>query len=218
MTSVITIWDWPLRVFHWLLVVVLVLAYWSGSVGGLLLEWHARFGALLLSLLCFRFCWGFLGTFHSRFKTFFPTPSRFIAYLSSNHNRYGHSPLAALSVIAMLIAVSIQSLTGLFVVDEDSEFYAPLSGWITNENQQQLTSWHVSWVNVVLFLISLHMLAISFHIIIKRKNIIMPMITGSIKVSGPNISESSVKVNNPGLIMSVLIAIIIFWLLMAEEY
>ncbi len=61
MKVTVTIWDWPLRVFHWLLVIAVVGAYATGKLGGNLTDWHGRLGCLVLGLLVFRLIWGFQG-------------------------------------------------------------------------------------------------------------------------------------------------------------
>jgi len=72
MKVTVTIWDWPLRVFHWLLVIAVVGGYVTGKLGGHLTDWHGRLGSLVLGLLVFRLIWGFIGTTHARFSSFFP--------------------------------------------------------------------------------------------------------------------------------------------------
>ena len=71
----VEIWDWPLRLFHWLLVIAVTGAYITGELGGELTDWHGRLGTLTLGLLVFRLVWGFIGPTHARFVNFLPSLS-----------------------------------------------------------------------------------------------------------------------------------------------
>src|SRR3954470_6752084 len=77
----VRVWDLPTRLFHWLLVACVVLLVITGYVGGDAMQWHARFGYTVLTLLLFRIVWGFIGGHWSRFRSFLYTPSSVIAYL-----------------------------------------------------------------------------------------------------------------------------------------
>ena len=76
----LSVWDWPLRIFHWLLVVAVIGAYTTGKLGGSLTEWHLIMGRLTLGLIVFRLLWGFIGTQSAQFKQFFPTINRLKRY------------------------------------------------------------------------------------------------------------------------------------------
>ena len=53
------IWDLPTRVFHWLLVGLVIAAYVTAELGEL--EWHERCGLSILTLVVARIVWGFIG-------------------------------------------------------------------------------------------------------------------------------------------------------------
>tara|TARA_Y100001970_G_C14005478_1_gene735623 strand:- start:406 stop:639 length:234 start_codon:yes stop_codon:yes gene_type:complete len=63
------IWDLPLRIFHWLLVIFVALAWYTVKVSGDM-DLHMLAGQAILALLIFRIIWGFIGTRHSLFKNF----------------------------------------------------------------------------------------------------------------------------------------------------
>ena len=46
----------------------------GSSCGGAVMQWHARLGYAVLTLLLFRICWGFLGGRWSRFSSFLHSP------------------------------------------------------------------------------------------------------------------------------------------------
>ncbi|MFZ6656474.1 cytochrome b/b6 domain-containing protein [Undibacterium sp. TJN19] len=67
----ILLWDLPLRLFHWLLVLAITTATVTGFVGGNWMNLHAKAGLAIVGLLSFRLAWGFVGTSYVRFSNFF---------------------------------------------------------------------------------------------------------------------------------------------------
>jgi cytochrome b len=175
---VVQVWDLPLRIFHWTLVIAIVAAYLTAEYGGSeWMQWHGRIGAFVLALLVFRVVWGIIGTHHARFRTFVPTPARIAAYLSGAWQSAGHNPLGALSVIALLILVGAQVLTGLFAND-DIAFAGPWSSWIDKASSDWLTGWHQQLFYVLSGFIGLHVLAVLFYLLVRKSDLVTPMITG----------------------------------------
>ncbi|WP_347989043.1 cytochrome b/b6 domain-containing protein [Methylomonas sp. AM2-LC] len=171
------IWDWPLRLFHWLLVLVVVGSYITGKLGGSLTDWHGRLGSLALGLIIFRLIWGFIGTTHARFSSFFPTILRLKTYVKGEWQGVGHNPVGALAVIALLISLSLLVVTGLFAND-DIAFEGPLFHLVDKDISDKLSGWHISLVNILILLVAIHVCAIVFYHKVKKTNLIVPMITG----------------------------------------
>ena len=97
MKKLIRVWDLPIRLFHWLLVFCIAGSLISVNLGGNAIQWHARFGYCILTLLVFRIIWGFIGSTHARFASFFPTRQGLLNYLQGQGPQYlGHNPLGAL--------------------------------------------------------------------------------------------------------------------------
>jgi cytochrome b len=180
---VVRVWDLPLRIFHWLLVVGIAGAYVTSQLGGDWMRWHGRIGSLVLALLVFRLIWGFIGTPHARFASFVPTPRRVVAYVRGRWRGAGHSPLGALSVIFLLTLVAAQVVTGLFSND-DIGFSGPLADWIGKDASEQLTGWHEQLFDALAGFILLHILAIVFYLVVRRSNLVAAMITGNKSVPG----------------------------------
>jgi len=178
------VWDLPLRIFHWLLVIGVVAAIITGKMGGPLMDWHARIGATLMGLLIFRLVWGFIGTPHARFASFFPTPARLVAYFKGHWRGVGHNPLGALSVIALLAILAIQVSTGLFATD-DIAFQGPLHGLVDQDTGNQLTHWHELSFNLLAVLMALHVGAIVFYWWARNTNLVLPMLTGDKSIPTP---------------------------------
>lgn len=180
----IRVWDLPTRLFHWLLVVLVLAAVITGQLGGALIPWHGRIGLAILGLLVFRLLWGFMGSTHARFLNFFPVPGRLLAYLRGQWRGVGHNPLGALSVLALLGILSLQAVTGLFAND-DIAFQGPLTALVDGEISQWLTRIHRLNFNLLLPLVGLHIGAILFYTLVKKDNLVKPMITGLKEVADP---------------------------------
>ncbi|MBU3567315.1 cytochrome b/b6 domain-containing protein [Polynucleobacter alcilacus] len=178
MKKIIRVWDLPIRLFHWLLVFCIVGSLISVNLGGNAIEWHARFGYCILTLLLFRLSWGFIGSKHARFTSFFPTRQGLLNYLQGRGPQYlGHNPLGALSVFALLIALSVQVATGLFV-DDEIAFQGPFAKYVSNATVSLLSSIHEGNQVVIYSLIAIHIAAIVYYQKFKGENLVKPMLDG----------------------------------------
>ena len=178
MKKIIRVWDLPIRLFHWLLVLCIVGSLISVNIGGNAIQWHAYFGYSILSLLIFRVIWGFVGSTHARFASFFPTKKAILDYLSGSAPRVlGHNPIGAMSVFALLFVLSIQVLTGLFV-DDEIAFQGPLAKYVSSSVGSFLSEIHESNQVVIYTLIVIHITAIWAYKKFKGENLIKPMISG----------------------------------------
>lgn len=177
------IWDLPLRLFHWLLVITLIAAYITGTLSGLWLEWHTHFGVFILSLIVFRITWGFIGSTYSRFSSFYPSTHRLKTFLASPQAKIGHSRLGALSIFAMLGLITTQAIFGLFALNDEIDIHGPLYALLSSSWSERLTLWHSQVINVLLLLAGLHVIAIGYYSWFKKCTLITPMITGKIKVA-----------------------------------
>lgn len=180
-TKMLRVWDWPTRLFHWLLACTVLGLFISGNVGGNWMEWHFRFGHLVLALLLFRISWGFVGGYWSLFSSFVPSPAglrRFVLEPTTWGNRPGHNPLGALSVLAMLAALAVQVASGL-LSDDEIAFSGPLVRYASGM-QVELATWFHTEVGkvVVLVLVLLHLVAIVFYSVVKKKHLVKAMLTG----------------------------------------
>ncbi|WP_020481619.1 cytochrome b/b6 domain-containing protein [Methylomonas sp. MK1] len=204
------IWDWPLRLFHWLLVVAVVGAYATGKLGGNLTDWHARFGSLILGLLVFRLIWGFIGTTHARFASFFPTFSRLVEYVKGEWQGVGHNPAGAIAIIALLAVLSFLAITGLFAND-DIAFEGPLFHAIDKEVSDKLSGWHIFAVNILLGLVAVHVSAIVLYQRLKKTNLVVAMLTGK-KQLPKSLAPSPIKPVGPiRFVITLLIAVTVVW-------
>jgi cytochrome b len=169
------VWDWPLRLFHWLLVLAIVAAYLTQYFGAM--DWHQRIGLTVIGLIVFRLVWGFVGTRHARFAEFVRGPAGVLAYLRGEWRGFGHTPLGGWSVLLLLLLPLAMAASGLFAND-DIAFAGLLSGWVNKSVSDQLTSLHYLGFNLLLGLIGLHLAAIAFYRLKRRVDLVRPMLTG----------------------------------------
>ncbi len=175
----VRVWDLPTRFFHWLLVASVLGQLVSVQLGAM--QWHFRFGYLVLSLLLFRLAWGLVGGYWSRFARFLPGPATLNAYLRGQappHWRVGHNPLGALSVWAILLLLLAQVGTGLFADDEIAT-QGPLSH-LASSAWVQLASFYHTKIGkfLVLAWVLVHVSAILWHRWAKAEDLITPMWRG----------------------------------------
>ncbi|MDD2724374.1 MAG: cytochrome b/b6 domain-containing protein [Methylovulum sp.] len=182
MKVTVRIWDFPIRLFHWLLVLAVVAAYVTATLGGNLMDWHGRIGSFILGLLIFRLIWGFIGSTYARFGSFLPTLPRLAAYLRGRWYGIGHNPLGALAVFALLADLSLLVGTGLCASD-DIAFEGPFYQLVDDESSRdKLSGLHVQAFNFLLVLVALHIASIVFYRVVKKTNLVVPMLTGKKEV------------------------------------
>ncbi len=175
------VWDLPTRLFHWLLVVAVVGLIVTGNLGGAWMNLHFRLGYAVLALLLFRLAWGFVGGYWSRFSSFIYSPFTLVRYLrgrSRPEHELGHSPTAAWSVLALLLVLSLQVVSGL-LSDDEIAFSGPLSRFAPSEWVSLSTAYHAEWGKLILVgLVVLHLLAIGYYKWIRKTSLVAAMITG----------------------------------------
>lgn len=140
-------------------------------------DWHIWSGCAILTLLIFRLLWGFVGSSTARWASFIRGPASVAAHLRGRWNGIGHTPLGALSVIAIFLALAVQVGLGLTSEDEDGIFMGPLARLVSIDASDKARDIHALWFNVILALIALHVAAILYYRLRGRK-LTKPMITG----------------------------------------
>jgi cytochrome b len=177
----VRIWDLPTRMFHWSLAASLVGLTATGYAGGAWMQTHGRIGSFVLALLLFRVVWGCVGGLWSRFTSFVPTPGALMRYLrgqATPEQEAGHSPIGALSVLAMLLVLFTQVATGL-VADDGGGFTGPLNELVSSAAGLTATVLHKQVGQWLLFgLVLLHVVAIAFYRIVRRRKLVQAMLDG----------------------------------------
>lgn len=184
----VRVWDLPIRFFHWLLLLLIVAAIITEKIGGNVIVWHFRCGYAALTLILFRILWGLVGGKYARFSSLIHHPSTIIAYAkglrSDLREKYlGHNPLGGLSALALLAAVLMQAVSGLFANDDIAN-EGPFSTLVGKALSDKITWFHTEVsIDVVYFLIGLHIAAIAYYYFVKKENLVTPMITGDKEAS-----------------------------------
>jgi cytochrome b len=179
----VRIWDLPTRSFHILLILCVIGLVATGEIGGDVMQLHFWFGYAVLTLVLFRFAWGFVGGHWSRFINFVPTPSKLLTYVHALRNKQtphhvGHNPLGALSVIGMLSVLLVQVFSG-FMSDDEISNTGPWTAWVPADWVELATEYHSDVGKVLLiFLIALHVGTVLYYKRIKHDDLITPMLTG----------------------------------------
>jgi cytochrome b len=169
------VWDLPVRLVHWTLAGLIAFSWWS--VHNHHTDWHIWSGCAILTLLIFRLLWGFFGSSTARFANFVRGPRAVRDYLKGKWTGIGHTPLGALSVLALLGAVVVQVGLGLISEDEDGIYMGPLARLVSSDTSDTARDIHELWFNVILCLVVLHIGAILFYRL-RGKHLTKPMITG----------------------------------------
>ena len=181
----VAVWDLPIRIFHWGLVALIAFSWWSASYDHL--QWHIYSGFAVLFALLFRIAWGLVGSSTARFASFVRGPRGLMRYFgdTSAWTAVGHSPLGALSVVAMLGLLAAQVGFGLILVDEEGEFSGPLAHLVDDQTSELARTTHHALFNVVLGFIILHVAAILYYRVVKRRRLIGAMVRGSSREYSP---------------------------------
>ena len=80
-------------------------------------------------------------------------------------------------MLVLLAATLAQGISGLFNNDE-IEWFGPLSEKASSALVEQMSWFHNNFYNVLLFIIGVHIIAALLYLLIKKQNLIVPMITG----------------------------------------
>jgi len=173
------VWDLPLRLFHWGLAAAVLTSVISVNIGRM--DIHERSGLTVLALVAFRVLWGFLGGHHARFANFVKSPLAVLAWLRSPSDRSaprqaGHSPLAALSVLALLLVTGFMAMTGMFSTD-GILFDGPLAHLAPAQSGAVTKVHHLGKLALILLVI-MHLAAILAYKFGKKVNLTSAMVTG----------------------------------------
>ncbi|MEN2978567.1 cytochrome b/b6 domain-containing protein [Tistrella bauzanensis] len=174
------VWDLPTRLFHWLLALTVIGAWLTGEGPRWL---HVWFGLSILALVVFRLIWGVIGGRHARFRDFVRGPTAVALHLRELRDHptappeAGHNAAGGWMVLIMLGLLGVQAVLGLFT-DDDILFVGPLGEMLSYDTRITLTGLHRLIGAVLPWVIGLHVLAVLLYWVIRRQNLVWPMITG----------------------------------------
>lgn len=196
----IQVWDWPVRIFHWLLVVLVSAAIVTALVGGNAMDLHGRLGVALCGLLGFRIVWGVIGTRTARFTHFVRGPGAVRDYLQGRWQGIGHNPLGAVSVLALLGLFGFQAVSGLFSND-DIAFNGPLRKLVDKATSDTITGIHHDMLWWMVVLLVLHVGAVLYYRMVKQEDLLGPMVRGWKFAAKP--VEENTAVNGVALLVAI---------------
>jgi cytochrome b len=216
MTNKFLVWDLPVRLFHWLLVISLFASWYTSDGERNLIDYHLKIGYFTLGLILFRVIWGIVGTKYSKFSQFIPNRNSLISYLKNfkqekNSPHLGHNPLGGLMVVLMLTLILSQAISGLFMND-DVFTSGPYYESVDKSVQSFMAFIHHTVFDLIVLVSILHIGAIFYYIIAKKINLIIPMITGY-KISS-NDNNNGIKSSRLLLAAIIIIIVVVFlyWL------
>ncbi|WP_431323071.1 cytochrome b/b6 domain-containing protein [Rhizobium sp. YTU87027] len=164
----IKVWDPVVRLFHWTVAAACMLNLFVLEEGK---YWHRVTGYVVVTAIAVRVVWGFIGTKHSRFNDFLPTPSKvmdqILDILNRNEKRYiGHNPLASVMMLGLMALLAATALTG----------------WMTTLDafwgQKWLEELHGAIANSIMVLAFVHAGVAVIESWRHRENLVWSMVTG----------------------------------------
>jgi cytochrome b len=164
----IMVWDMPVRVFHWLLVICFAGA-WLTSESERLQMIHYAFGYTACLLVLIRLVWGVIGTRYARFTQFLKGPKavlgHFMAMLRGHpHHDVGHNPAGGLVMVALMLLILVIGVSGYLSV---KELLGDFAGEI-----------HESVASLALGVVILHILAAIVMSLMEKQNLVKSMVDG----------------------------------------
>lgn len=166
--ATVKVWDLFVRVFHWSLATLFIVAYATGDE---IERVHIAVGYTIAALLSLRIVWGFVGPRHARFKNFVRPPRDVFRYLRDvalfRAPRYlGHNPAGGAMIVALLAMLAATCATG-FMMTTDAFWGAD---WVEGV--------HETLANLTVGLIVFHVLGVLIAGFEHRENLVKAMITG----------------------------------------
>jgi|SRR5215469_4107511 len=176
----VQVWDAPTRLFHWAIVVLLGTAWVSQEF--IWMDLHVLNGYAMFALLLFRLAWGVCGSDTARFSRFLKSPLEALRHLGRLHRRepdteIGHNAAGGWMVLVMLALLAVQVGTGL-CANDDANTEGPLARYVGKDWSDWLSHIHVVNFRLIEIAVVMHLAAIATYTLIKRHDLVRPMITG----------------------------------------
>ena len=205
----VVIWDAPVRVVHWAIVLLIPFAWWCYQHDHM--DWHRMAGYAVLALMAFRLYWGVVGHETARFAHFVRGPRTIWRYLRGRwHKRAGHNPLGAWSVLLLMALLVVQPVLGLFAADENGLDSGPFADAVSFDRQQQAEHFHMLLFYVLLGVVALHVGAILFYRL-RGEPLVWAMVSGRGKL--PPGAEAPRRAPPWRLLIGIALGGAVFWAL-----
>lgn len=193
----VLVWDAPVRVFHWLMVVSFAGAYLTAESERWRLM-HVTLGYTMAGLVAFRIVWGIVGTTHARFADFVRGPAAVVRYvrhlIGRRPDHYaGHNPAGALAIVALLALTLVVAATGWAIFNDAG------GEWLEEA--------HEVAANVMLTIVGVHIAGVLLGTWLHHDNLIGAMISGR----KPGRPEDGVRSAWRSVAVAMLVAVLGFW-------
>lgn len=184
--AIIRIWDFWIRSFHWCLAASVIFLLISGETGFQFFEWHRNVGEFVLLLVLFRIVWGIAGSSNAKLHTLVSHPRSAFNHLvhllrGNTQQERGHNAAGGWAVLAMLLLIGFQAISGLFIADEDELIEGAFYGALGSDLSEQLLHLHHLNAELLLILVGVHVLMVFVYLFRAKQNLIIPMITGRMR-------------------------------------
>jgi cytochrome b len=210
----VQIWDLPTRIFHWALLALVLVAWFTGEEESTALL-HRIAGESIAGLLVFRLVWGFVGGQHARFAAFAAGPKAIIAHVRDLFSRQpkrhlGHNPLGGVAVFLLLITVAGIVMTGLFSSGHDNA--GPFAGMWGLEFGEI----HEALFRVLQALVVVHVLGVIVETAKSKDALVPAMITGVKRRRADEDGQDARRAGAASFLAASLLALLVAGALMAQ--
>jgi len=193
----VLVWDAPVRVFHWLMVLSFAGAYFTAESE----RWrmlHVTLGYTMAGLVGFRIVWGLVGSRYARFSSFVRGPAAVARYLRAllrgqPEHSTGHNPAGAVAIVALLV-------TALAITASGWASFNQLGG-------EWLEEVHETVANLMLAIVGVHVAGVLLSSWIHGENLVRAMVTGR-KTARP---EEGLRSAWRSVAAMMLVAVLGFW-------
>ena len=191
------VWDLSVRLTHLGYILAIPVLWWTGE--NRMFAIHIPVAIILCAVLAYRIYWGIFGSTTAKFATFIKSPWTVLRYAQDLFSKNSptsidHNPIGGWSVALILSTLVFQIFTGLFTVDTDGLNSGGFARFISFSDGRYASDLHENGFNALVALLILHLSAAVFYRLVKKQNLIGPMITGYSKdIMKPTQNEASLS-------------------------
>ncbi len=211
-TREVKVWDVPTRIFHWSIVVLVVIAWVTGEEKGTAFVIHSLAGYAVLAALIFRLVWGFVGSAYARFSSFLRPWSVVASYTKQlaklKPARFaGHNPLGGWMIVLLLAVLALMVVSGLFAQGGE-DLAGPWAASAIGLSGHQWYEVHEVSFNVLLALIVVHVAGVVVDQLLTGEKLVRATFTGAKRI-GEGAKVAKVKQTGFLKTLGVLVAAVI---------
>lgn len=198
----ISVYDLPLRLFHWLFALLFIAAFAIVKLvddESPIFSYHMLAGLTIAFLLVLRLIWGIIGTTYSRFSSFKLRPFELLGYFkdavfSKTKSYLSHNPASSYAAIVMFACALGLAISGILMS--------------TGGENDTLEELHELLSNIFLISVIVHVLGIVFHHIKHRDSLWSSMLDGKKSTS----SDASGITSTRPVAFALLVILFVSWI------